>query len=61
MYSLLFQDIPVDICPKEKTFIPLYENSGNEKKQKADLSAHFLFWASGLFNHEMIQKEIIII
>ena len=43
MYRLLFQDIPVDICPEEKTFIPLYENSGNEKKQKADLSAHFLF------------------
>lgn len=61
MYRLMFQDIPVDIYAEEKTFIPLYENSGNEKKNKVDLSAHFLFWASSLFNHEMIQKEIIII
>lgn len=43
MYRLMFQDIPVDIYAEEKTFIPLYENSGNEKKNKVDLSAHFLF------------------
>lgn len=62
MYCLMFQDIPVDICTEEKTYLsPYMKIVVMKKKKKVDLSAHFLFWASGLFNHEMIQKEIIII